>query len=298
MARDNAELSNQIAERGGRITTLAVQDQLNKWKTDHLQKFVQMMGSQDKAEKVFVICLNTISRNPKLLECSPASIQGCIMQCFQLNLFPGAFQECAFVPFAGEATFMVQYQGLVKLMLNAGNKSVIARCVFENDYFEYREGESPPTYAPAVVMGKTRGKLLFTYAAVCTAHGHWQVEVLDLQQLANTKKRSKGAKMSDSPWNAKDEKIDDYYTMCSKTALKRVSKWCTKSSELVQAVEVDNFADGEPQYAKASIIDLTSTPEGNKTPLAEPERPQQQALEAPAGGIEVNLGQRETATVR
>lgn len=295
MAKDNAELSNRIAQSGGKITTLAIQGQLDKWKTEHLEKFVKMMGSQEKAEKIFVICLNTISRNPKLLECSPASIQACIMQCFQLNLFPGAFQECAFVPFAGTATFMVQYQGLVKLMLNAGNKGVIARCVFENDYFEYREGHAAPIYAPAVVMGKKRGSLLFSYAAVCTIHGHWQVEVLDLVQLDNTKKRSKGAKMSDSPWNATGEKIDDYYVMCSKTALKRVSKWCTKSSELVQAIEVDNISDGDPQYSKASIIDLMSTPENSTQPFAEPE---QKTIEAPVGGIEVNLGQRETATVK
>jgi len=285
MAQSNVDLNKQIAERNpGKIAVLDIQAKLEKWKTEHGDKLAALSGSKDTADKVFVICMNTISKNPDLLSCTFSSIASCILQCFQLGLYPGAFQECAFVPLnnskinAKEANFWPQYQGLVKLMLNAGNKAVVARVVFENDYFEYHEGDKAPVYAPAVILGKKRGKPLFTYSAVCTVHGHWQVEVLDFEQIENTKKRSRGASRSDSPWNAKDEKIDDFYLMCAKTALKRVGKWCTKSAELVTAMQLDNEVDGDPAYQKGKIIDIS---DHAGIPLQEPEAGEPKSLDAP-----------------
>jgi phage RecT family recombinase len=150
------------------------------------------------------------------------------LQSFQLNLFPGVSQECAYVPLNNrrtgkvEANFWLQYQGLVKLLRNAGNKVIIARVVFEGDHFEYNEGAHAPVYAPAVVLGKKRGKPLFAYAAVCTAQDMWQVEVMSPEQINVIKGRSMGARMPDSPWNSPHE--DDVFAMWAKTVLKRVSK--------------------------------------------------------------------------
>lgn len=265
MAKTNADLSTQLAERGAQITPLAVQDKLDKWKAQHGDKLIALAGDQATADKVFVVCMNTISRSPALLECSFPSIAACILQSFQLNLFPGPFSECSYVPLRNgrtgqtEANFWPGYQGIVKLMLNAGNKTVVARVVFENDSFEYREGLNAPAYAPAVVMFKKRGRPLFAYAAVCTRAGMWQVEVMDLDQIAAIKSRSRGASKPDSPWNSKYE--DDVYAMWAKTVLKRVAKWCTKSAELVAAVEADNEIDGDPSLARAKIIDLAAGPD-------------------------------------
>lgn len=255
MARSNSELAGKIAGSGARFEQLAVQEQLQKWKEAHFDKFVALAGGRDAAEKVFVICMNTIAKNPDLLLCTFDSIANCVLQSFQLQLFPGPFQECGYVPLKNgrlsertgrdvrEANFWPQYQGIVKLLRNAGNKAVVARVVCENDFFQYHEGDKAPVYAPAVVVGKKRGAPLFVYAAVCTMHGSWQVEVMDLEQIQVIKSRSRGAAKSDSPWNSKY--VDDQYAMWAKTCLKRVAKWCTKSAELVTAIEYDNVVDGD-----------------------------------------------------
>ena len=274
-----------------------IQQKIDAWRGKHGERLMQLAGNKEKADKFFVICLNTISKNPNLLSCNFETLAGCILQSFQLGLMPGVFQECAYVPlnskkklpngqeeYVLEANFWLQYQGLVKLLMNAGNKAVIARVVFENDYFGYKEGHEKPDYAPAVVLGKTRGKPLFCYAAVCTAQDMWQVEVMSPEQVEVIKSRSKGAKAYDSPWNSKF--VDDVYAMWAKTVLKRVSKWCTKSAELVSALEAD-----ESDREQAPIIDLVNNfrPSESKDHEVIPE-----ALPQPKKTIEIK--KKTTAT--
>ena len=269
-----------------------IQQQIEAWKSKYGEKLLQLAGDREKADKFFVICLTTISKNPKLLTCNFETLASCILQSFQLGLMPGVFQECAYVPLNSkkkfddgheetvlEANFWLQYQGLVKLLRNAGNKTVIARVVFENDYFSYKEASEKPDYAPAIVLGKERGKPLFCYAAVCTAQEYWQVEVMSPKQIEAIKSRSKGAKAYDSPWNSKFE--DDVFAMWAKTVLKRVSKWCTKSAELVSALDAD-----ESEAEQAPIIDLVNN--FNSSNVIDPApAPAPKEIEAPRKTIEI-----------
>lgn len=248
MAQTNGDLATKITEKNNApITPIVIQNKLSEWKNTYLQNLASLAGSKEEAEKIFMICMNSITKNYKLLECDFNTIKSCIIRSFQLNLYPGIFHECAYVPLRNsktgkvEANFWVQYQGYVKLMQNAGNKSVIARVVFENDFFEYREGGSQAVYVPAVVLGKKRGKPLFAYANVCTAQGNWVIEVMSPEQIDVIKNRSRGAKSSDSPWNSQFE--DDVYAMWAKCPLRRIQKWITKSSELLQAVSSDSDVD-------------------------------------------------------
>lgn len=275
MSKTTADLNAKLAT-GNRFAALNVNDQLAKWKTVHFEKFCALTGSKEAAEKIFVICMNTIAKNPDLLLCTFESLANCVLQSFQLNLFPGPFSECAYVPLrngrastAGrdvrEANFWVQYPGLIKLLRNAGNRAVIARVVCEGDGFEYAEGDRAPKFTPACVLGNPRGGPRFAYAAVCTAQGFWQVEVMDLDQLNDIKSRSRGAGKSDSPWNSRF--VDDVYAMMAKTVLKRVAKWCTKSADLVSALEQDNAVDNEesllvapPKLGVLSAPEMASLP--------------------------------------
>ncbi len=260
MATGNTGLSKKLVGQGGKETALSFQSTLEEWKNKHGPKLVQLVGgNQEAANKMFVVCLGVISRNPDLLDCTFDSIAACVLTSFQLGLFPGAFGECAYVPLNNkntqrkEANFWPMYQGLTKLMRNAGNKMVLARVVYENDYFEYHEGERAPQYCPAVVQGKKRGNRLFTYAAVCTRDGTWQVEVMSPEQVEVIRSRSKRG--NSEPWTSKYP--DDVDAMWSKTVLKRLSKWVTKSAELIEAIDRDNSVDGDPALEKARVIDLS-----------------------------------------
>lgn len=265
MAKDNQELSLKLQEQGAPPTKLSLQGALDAWKKEHFPKLAALAKNQEHAEKLYVVCLNTMSRNLGLLECTFPSLTACLLQSFQLNLFPGPFQECAYVPLRNkhndgkkEANFWPMYQGLMKLMLNAGNKSVIARVVYKGDHFEFKEGKSPPVYKPAATIGAKREDRLFVYAAVCDRSGYWRVEVMDPEQIAAVKARSRAASQSDSPWNSKYE--DDVNAMWAKTAIKRISKFVSKSPELVTAIDLDNQVDGDVFLEKPQLIALPSVP--------------------------------------
>lgn len=263
MAENNRELSRQLTEQGARPTSLSLQSKLDEWKGAHFRKLVSIAGDSSTAERMYVICLNTVSRNPKLLDCTFASLIGCIMQSFQLGLYPGPLQECAYVPLrnnkAGvtEANFWPQYNGLVKLMLNSGAKCVVSRVVYENDSFVFQEGPQAPIFVPAAVRGMDdRGERRFVYAAVCTQSGMWQVEVMSPNQVNVIKSRSRASSSSDSPWNSKYE--DDVNWMWRKTCLKQLSKLVSKSAELATALELDNEIDGDVNIPTrgAVVVDL------------------------------------------
>lgn len=298
MAQSNEQLSKQLVDQGARPTQLALQGQLEQWKTNHFQKLSSIAGERSVAERMYVICLNTVSRNPKLLDCTFESIVACIMQSFQLGLYPGPLQECAYVPLRNgktgksEANFWPQYNGLVKLMLNAGAKCVVSRVVYEGDLFTFREGLEPPNYCPAAVLGNDRGERRFVYAAVCTSSGMWQVEVMSPKQIESIKSRSKGAKFDDSPWQSKHE--DDVNWMWRKTCLKQLSKLVSKSSELAAALEADNQIDGDAAILpKAVVVPLAPTVDAE----AEQSAKLQAKLPEPAQAVDVGM-RAENAEVK
>lgn len=264
MAESNDQLGKEIANRNQNTMApaLVVQKKLELWQQKYADKLIALAGKKFDPDQIFAICMNTISRTPKLLECPVETLGTCILTSYQLKLFPGPFQECAYVPLWNgktqrtEANFWPMYQGINKLMINAGNRVVIARVVRENDLFIYKEGQQQPVFQPAVTLGKKRGKILFTYAAVCSPHGMWRVEVMDEDQIMAIKNRSPGAKKSDSPWNSKND--DDVDAMRAKTALKRISKFCNKSAELVRAIDLDNAIDGDDKLQTKPVIDLSN----------------------------------------
>lgn len=297
MAKTTADVSAKLEASGSTFSKLDVQTKLETWAKLHFQKLAALARGDDEARKVFVVCMNTISKNPNLLSCTFESLCNCVLQSFELNLFPGAFQECGYVPLKNgrlsflkktdvyEANFWPQYQGIVKLMRNAGNQYVQARVVFEGDMFQYGEGDRPPKYVPAVVLGKERGAPLFAYAVVGTSSGWYQVEVMSIDQIMVIKQRSpagRDPKNTDSPWNSKYE--DDRFAMWAKCPLKRVSKWCTKSPELARAIELDNVVDGDPTLQSQHVLpemNFSGPASGETQPDATP------ALPAPTGATVV-----------
>lgn len=296
MAKTNTELSQNLVSEGAKMTPLVIQQKLENWKLKHESKLIALAKDKAIADRIFVICMNTITKNPYLLECTFESIAACILQSFQLQLFPGPFGEVAYVPLrnrnlngAREANFWPEYQGLIKLMLNAGNKCVISRVVREGDTFEFNEGLDRPLYIPAAVAGRTRGKVLFTYATVCTRAGLWQTVVVDEDEIESVKARSKGAQKSDSPWNSQVEY--DVDAMRCKTAVKRVSKFCSKSPELMIAVSVDEHIDA-PATSHFNLVKG-----GSLMPTIDDTEEPKPLIEAPKEQTQVNLGVKDTITV-
>lgn len=249
MSQNTGQLSTAIATRNNTAQTpTSISHQLEDWSMKHLPKLASLAGSESEARKIFTICTHVILRSPGLMASTLPSVTNCILQSLELGLYPGPFQECAYVPLKNktgqkEANFWPMYQGYVKLMLNAGSRNVIARVVREGDYFEFKEGSEAPKFVPSVVLGKKQGERLFCYAAIQHPTGGWHVEVMSPEDVEGIRSRSKAKDSSDSPWNSKHP--SDVDAMWAKTVLRRAQKWCAKSPEIVRAWEMDDIISGD-----------------------------------------------------
>lgn len=251
---DNKALSSKLAAKGGKQVALSLQHTLQTWFEKNIDTLKDAAGGDlDVARKVYAVCLGYIARSPQLLDCNPQSLTTCIIHSISTGLFPKPFNECAYVPFKGEAQFIAQYEGLIKLILDAGNKAAFGRVVRVGDLFEYYEGEKAPLYVPAAVLGNKRGDRLFAYAAICNRSGYWLVEVFDPERIATIKARSPAARHPSSPWNSQYEY--DIDAMWAKCPLRHLAKFVSKNQKLADAIESDKEADGEIIY-KPKIVDL------------------------------------------
>lgn len=160
-------------------------------------------------------CVTAINKTPKLLDCTPVSMLGAMVQSAQLGLDPsGITGEAYLVPYGKECTLIPGYRGLLKLARRSGKiLEVAAHVVHENDEFDYAYGlESRLTHKPA--MGD-RGKMIAAYAYAKLDGGGQVFEVLSGDEIRKVQSSSRGG----SVWQQWPE------AMWRKTAFRRLAKW-------------------------------------------------------------------------
>jgi recombination protein RecT len=197
-------------------------------------------------DKMIRLAMTAIQTTPKLLDCSQMSILGCIMGAAALGLELERFTGQAYlVPFYNkktkqqEAQLMPGYRGLVALARRSGDVTAIsAQAVYAADAFEYRFGLAEClNHTPAE---GDRGNFRGAYAIVTLRGGDKMWDYLPLADIEKVRTRSQSSEFG--PW------ITDYAEMAKKTVLKRLLKLAPVSTELNQAMELDNrIVSGETQ---------------------------------------------------
>ena len=216
-------------------------------------------------KRLMRICLSSIQKNPLLLECTPASLVRCVMDAATFGLLPdGATQEAHLIPFYSskkkcyEAQFMPGYSGIIKLALQSGYiNGVELREVYANDFFEYEYG-----LAPKLVHRPTEGKpgdLRAVYCVVILSTGGKASETKTFEVMTNKKAEEHRDKFSKS--KTKDGKhygpwADHFVAMALKTVLKRGLKYTPKSSELAEALQLDNLQEAGKDRDDPDILDI------------------------------------------
>lgn len=286
MANNNAALASKLAAKGAQMTPLAIKDELKSWKEKNFAVMAQLLGDKDKAERLYIATCYAISQVPKLAECSKQSLINCMMQSCYTGLFPGALQECDYLPYKGVATFVPRYGGLVGLAEQTGLYSGFsANVVYEADEFDFQEGSDPYLkHRKSLGSQKERGERVAAYASCKSTSGTPIFVILTMDEVESIKKRAPGGSSSYSPWNNSQE--FDYDEMCKKTALKRLCKLLKKSPELAKAIEVDN--EGErPDLSKPTIpgfgeFDAVGVTQGAPLARSDEAREELPAIAAPA----------------
>lgn len=202
-----------------------------------------------KVDRIIRVAVTAMQRNPRLLECTPMSVMGCMIQSAQLGLeLDPNLGEAWMVPYRNgrtgqfESQMQIGYQGLMKLCRNSGTiGDMRAEVVREGDYFEFEDGVTQSLkhlpFEVAVRCGMAtadaRGDMWAVYSIAQTKDGDRSIKVMFRDDIEKLRNRSRSA--NEGPW------VTDYEAMCKKTVIRQHCKMLPKSVELATAIALDEL---------------------------------------------------------
>lgn len=204
-------------------------------------------------DRMLRMALTSARKNPKLLECSPESFLGAVIQSAQLGLEPDtALGHAYLVPYRNKASgqlevnFMPGYRGLMDLVYRApGHPIIMPVAVYEGDVFEYSRGLHPNlNHAPK--PHAINAKLTHAYCVASFADGRKEFEVMDRAEIESRRSRSKATGFS--PWST------DYEAMALKSVIRKLVKFLPMSAELQTAVGLDEAAEIDRTQNNAILL--------------------------------------------
>jgi recombination protein RecT len=238
MQTNNANIADHLNRQGATPNKVtAFENNLRTWFMTNRHRLKSLLGSEDEARRLMAAAMNSIHRIPSLVECEPSTFFSCLLKSAELGLYPGATQECCYIPFNNskrgirEAVFIVQYQGLCQLLYRSGQiKDIECEVVCERDIFEVERGMNRKLlFQPADGDLDSRGDWLFVYCLIRNIYGGTHMEIMTAKAIEGIKARSPAARSSESPWNSKY--ASDVAWMWRKTALKQCAKLAPKSAK-------------------------------------------------------------------
>lgn len=257
---------------------------------ENRKKITKALGKWMTMDRMLMLVVNSIRRNPDLGKCSPISIYSCVMQSAQLRLPPDDMRGLAYlVPFWNgkkgvfEAQFMPGFKGLVKLAKDSGEvKNVYSRVVYSNEHFEIEEGLNPRLEhvpLPPAERGNPKG----TYTVTELKDGSKEFTFLWEDDIQKLRSRSKAG--GSGPW------VTDPDEMRKKSTIRRAMKLRDLGSErLSKAVALDEMIDTDVS-SREEFEDndfMTETLSG-KPPVAQP---QEKAIAQPQEPMEAEYSEQ------
>lgn len=223
-------MSTELAPRNAKIQT--IRQLLDRSK----QQIRLALPNHMSPDRMLRITMTSVQRNPDLLDCTPESLMGAIIQSAQLGLEPdGVLGHSYLVPYGKVCTFIPGYKGLMVLARRSGEISTImAEVVHSKDVFEYELGlNAKLKHIPT--DEEDEGAFIAAYAVAKLKDGGVQFVVMRKTAIDKIRKRSAAA--NKGPW------VSDYEEMSKKTVLRRLCKYLPCSVELERAIALDERAE-------------------------------------------------------
>jgi recombination protein RecT len=198
-------------------------------------KIEQVAPKHLSADRLMRVALMTISRTPKLAECTPHSLLNAFMTASQLGLeVGGVLGEAYLVPYGKEATFLVGYRGLINLARRSGQIiSIEAQVVREGDLFDFEYGlELRFRHQP---KAEVDAQITHAWALARFRDGGHQLDVMTIRDVEAIRKRSRSA--TNGPW------VTDFAEMAKKTVVRRLCKYLPLSPEVADAIDTSDKSE-------------------------------------------------------
>ncbi len=195
-------------------------------------------------ERLIRMALSQMESGSALLNCSPGSVLGVMLECAQLGLELSTGGQAYMVPFKKKgvpiATLIIGYQGFIDLAYRTGLMAVVqAEVVYENDEFEFHRqigGSRAPwiNHPKSEVEVSERGALRGAYLYACLkGSDQWIIHYLSRPEILEHKAHSRvGHVWKDHP-----------AAMWKKTAVRDGQRWLPHDYTFGRAVTCDQNAD-------------------------------------------------------
>jgi len=189
----------------------------------------QMMAALPKhltPDRMIRVALNALRKNPKLLDCTAASLFGAITEAATYGWEIGGYYGHAYlVPYGNEVVLVPGYKGLIDLCRRSGQISTITmEVVHKCDAFSYSLGDSPKIlHTPADDNpGRDKEPITYVYAVVRLRDGGIQRSVWSQQRIdAHKEQYSKAWKGAETSYNGKPAKKDSFWHTAWPAAAKK-----------------------------------------------------------------------------
>jgi len=208
-------------------------------------------------ERMARIALTELRRTPRLLQCSPSSIYGALMQCAQLGLEPGPMGLAYLIPYGTECQFQIGYRGILNLIWRSELVSSIqSEVVYEGDHFEYANGIPPILRHVPSDDREVGAKPTHAYCVIGTTSGGWVSRVMTFDEIEAVRGKYSKSRNSDSPW------ITAWGEMACKTVIKFTAKRAPVSAEANQAISLDDMSEIGMKQNLGSTIEVETQEPG------------------------------------
>jgi recombination protein RecT len=211
------------------------------------------------------VALTATVKNPKLLQCTQASIVKCLMDCAAMGLEPDG-RRAHLIPYDNskkgadgewtkvtECTLIIDYKGYVELVRRSSMVSKIhADIVCDGDVFEHNLGEII-THTYDLKAERDESGWFAVYAMVSFKDGGTQAVIMTKRQVLKIRDKSQGWIALQKGWAKQSPWKDNEEEMAKKTAFRRLTKWLTLSPEIVDAMQREDDAE-------ARVIETTARP--------------------------------------
>ena len=235
------------------------------------------------------ICVTALRRSPKLMQCTPVSLLGALMECAQMGLEPGVGQQIHLIPYGREVTVIIGYQGYVELARRAGITIHPPRVVREGDEFDVDWGNPERQVIHKPAFGVV-GEMSHVWAMATGDTIAPVVEVMSRAQIEVVRDRARKGRRGSSPWD------DHFEEMARKTVVRRLAKYLPKSSEFLRAEALDSrVVTGMTDSGAADwVVEADVVEEAPKKKTTRRKKsPAQGAVAAALGAIDGEQGQKQ-----
>lgn len=192
-----------------------------------------------------------IANNPKILDCTPASVAAGMLRVAESGLRVGV--SCDLLPFGTACTFSPRYNGIIELALASGVRAIDADVVREGDQFEYAKGTSP--YLKHVKALKRNQPITHAYAIAFFKGNAFKFEVLTREEIDAVRQ-----KYSKSWAKGTLEEVGEWYP--KKRAVRALAPYLPKTPRLAAALQYAEDEETAPatEPLPAEIVDEPQTP--------------------------------------